>query len=143
MKELLNEMRNLINQVENHLQALSKEYDVEHLSGPQGFTTMYLFRHQDKEIFIKDIERELDISKSVTSNLIKRMEKNGFISIVLSAVDKRCKQIVLTEFGIEKAHKMDEFFKAKYSRLLKDISIEDMETVRNVFRKIKKNLSEE
>lgn len=75
MKEPLNEMSNLINQVENHLQALSKEYDVEHSSGPQGFTTMYLFRNQDKEIFIKDIERELDISKSVTSNLIKRMEK--------------------------------------------------------------------
>jgi len=41
-----------------------------------------LFENQDKEIFIKDIEKRLSISKSVASNLVKRMEKNGFVEFL-------------------------------------------------------------
>lgn len=78
MKEPFSEFKNLITATERYIQELSKSHGVEHLSGPQGWTVMFLKDNQGKEIFIKDIEKRLDISKSVTSNLIKRMEKKWF-----------------------------------------------------------------
>ena len=78
-KDPFSDFREFINTMESRVQELGKAYGVEHLAGPQGFAVRYLFENQDKEIFIKDIEKKLSISKSVASNLVKRMEKNGFV----------------------------------------------------------------
>ncbi|WP_019321598.1 MarR family winged helix-turn-helix transcriptional regulator [Streptococcus mutans] len=140
MKEPFSEFKNLITATERYIQELSKSHGVEHLSGPQGWTVMFLKDNQGKEIFIKDIEKRLDISKSVTSNLIKRMEKNGFISVIPSRKDRRCKQIVLTPLGQEKAGKITVFLTDLKKLLLKDISQEDLSVARKVFKQIKQNL---
>ncbi|QIQ93906.1 MarR family winged helix-turn-helix transcriptional regulator [Streptococcus mutans] len=140
MKEPFSEFKNLITATERYIQKLSKSHGVEHLSGPQGWTVMFLKDNQGKEIFIKDIEKRLDISKSVTSNLIKRMEKNGFISVIPSRKDRRYKQIVLTPLGQEKAGKITVFLTDLKKLLLKDISQEDLSVARKVFKQIKQNL---
>lgn len=140
MKEPFSEFKNLITATERYIQELSKSHGVEHLSGPQGWTVMFLKDNQGKEIFIKDIEKRLDISKSVTSNLIKRMEKNGFISVIPSRKDRRYKQIVLTPLGQEKAGKITVFLTDLKKFLLKDISQEDLSVARKVFKQIKQNL---
>lgn len=140
MKEPFSEFKNLITATERYIQELSKSHGVEHLSGPQGWTVMFLKDNQGKEIFIKDIEKRLDISKSVTSNLIKRMEQNGFISVIPSRKDRRYKQIVLTPLGQEKAGKITVFLTDLKKLLLKDISQEDLSVARKVFKQIKQNL---
>ncbi|NLQ48090.1 MarR family winged helix-turn-helix transcriptional regulator [Streptococcus mutans] len=140
MKEPFSEFKNLITATERYIQELSKSHGVEHLFGPQGWTVMFLKDNQGKEIFIKDIEKRLDISKSVTSNLIKRMEKNGFISVIPSRKDRRYKQIVLTPLGQEKAGKITVFLTDLKKLLLKDISQEDLSVARKVFKQIKQNL---
>ncbi|MCB5119005.1 MarR family winged helix-turn-helix transcriptional regulator [Streptococcus mutans] len=140
MKEPFSEFKNLITATERYIQELSKSHGVEHLSGPQGWTVMFLKDNQGKENFIKDIEKRLDISKSVTSNLIKRMEKNGFISVIPSRKDRRYKQIVLTPLGQEKAGKITVFLTDLKKLLLKDISQEDLSVARKVFKQIKQNL---
>lgn len=140
MKEPFSEFKNFITATERYIQELSKSHGVEHLSGPQGWTVMFLKDNQGKEIFIKDIEKRLDISKSVTSNLIKRMEKNGFISVIPSRKDRRYKQIVLTPLGQEKAGKITVFLTDLKKLLLKDISQEDLSVARKVFKQIKQNL---
>ncbi|HHK5595850.1 MarR family winged helix-turn-helix transcriptional regulator [Streptococcus mutans] len=140
MKEPFSEFKNLITATERYIQELSKSHGVEHLSGPQGWTVMFLKDNQGKEIFIKDIEKRLDISKSVTSNLIKRMGKNGFISVIPSRKDRRYKQIVLTPLGQEKAGKITVFLTDLKKLLLKDISQEDLSVARKVFKQIKQNL---
>ena len=65
-KDTFSEFREFINTMESRVQELGKAYGVEHLAGPQGFAVRYLFENQDKEIFIKDIEKKLSISKSKT-----------------------------------------------------------------------------
>ncbi|EJN93779.1 MarR family winged helix-turn-helix transcriptional regulator [Streptococcus ratti] len=140
MKEPFDLFRDFINTVETTVQELAKENNIEHLGGPQGHTVSYLFKNQDKEIFIKDIEERLHISKSVASNLIKRMEKNGFISIIPSQKDKRCKQIILTPLGLNKAGDIITFHKKIHEQLLKGIDKADLVTARRVFEQIKQNL---
>ena len=77
-KDPFSDFREIINAMESRVQELGKVHGVEHLAGPQDLLSGYLFENQDKEIFIKDIEKRLSISKSVASNLVKRMEKKWF-----------------------------------------------------------------
>lgn len=140
MKDPFDTFRNFINSMETSVQELAKAHGVEHLAGPQGFTVSYLFENRGKEIFIKDIEEKLEISKSVASNLIKRMEKNGFILIKSSQKDKRYKQIVLTELGLDKAEKLKVFRAKIHEKLLNGIDKQDMEVTRRVFKQLKSNL---
>lgn len=56
-KDPFSDFREFINTMESRVQELGKAYGVEHLAGPQGFAVRYLFENQDKEIFIKDIEK--------------------------------------------------------------------------------------
>ncbi|MGC4388830.1 MarR family transcriptional regulator, partial [Streptococcus suis] len=72
---------------------------------------------------IKDIEKKLKISKSVTSNLIRRMEKNNFIKVIPSQKDKRYKQLVLTSLGSQKAVKLADFHRTIHDKVLKDIDL--------------------
>ncbi len=77
MGHTIADFRNLLNQIEQISETIAKEYDVEHLAGPQGWALRFIAERSEAETFVKDIEAELKISKSVASNLVKRMEKNG------------------------------------------------------------------
>ncbi|WP_241154490.1 MarR family transcriptional regulator [Streptococcus hyointestinalis] len=105
MQDPFTEFLNLVTQVEGRVQQIAKEQDVEHLGGPQGFVVMCLYKHSGEEEYIKDSEKKQKISKSVTSNLNKRMGKNNFIKVIPSQKDKRYKQLVLTALGSQKAVK--------------------------------------
>ena len=77
----------------------AKKQGLEFSAGPQGQVLSFL-SHREKEgkvTLIRDVEQELHIAKSVTSNLIKRMEKNGFIYLKASPTDKRAKYVYLTD----------------------------------------------
>ncbi|EHJ51621.1 MarR family winged helix-turn-helix transcriptional regulator [Streptococcus macacae] len=140
MKEPLGQFRILLNTIENRVQEISKGYDIESLAGPQGSTVVFLLKNQDQELFIKDIEKELQVSKSVASNLVKRMQKNGFVKIIPSLSDKRRKQVVLTPFGLEKAKEMQFFLNDIYDAVLADIKPEELAVAKKVFRQIQSNL---
>lgn len=140
LKDPFAQFRAFINLMETRVESLAKSHGVEHLSGPQGLTVMYLWKKQGQEVFIKDIEKKLDISKSVASNLIKRMEKNGFVQVIPSEQDKRYKQVVLTKLGREKAGKIRAFHDSIHSLVLEGISQEDLAIAQKVILQIKKNL---
>lgn len=60
---------------------------------------MYFYKYFDKDMFIKDVEEILYIFKFVVFNLVKWMEKNGFIVIVLFKIDKCVKYFYLIYLG--------------------------------------------
>ncbi|MDO4635612.1 MAG: MarR family winged helix-turn-helix transcriptional regulator [Streptococcus sp.] len=140
MHDALSEIRRFVTELEFQIKELAKEYDVENLGGPQGMTVFYLWKNRDKEIYIKDIENKLSISKSVASNLIKRMEKNHFIEVVPSVKDKRCKQVILTNEGLAKSKKIEDFHIEMNKILFKDIQVKDLRTSLRVFKKLQKNI---
>ncbi len=129
-KDPFSQFRYFINLMENRVHELGEQHGVENLAGPQGFAVLYLRENEDKEVFIKDIERKLKISKSVTSNLIKRMEKNGFITTALSQTDKRRKRIVLTDAGRLKLPLLQQFHQDMREYLFKDIACADLQILK-------------
>ena len=59
---------------------------------------------------IKDIEQELNITKSVASNLVKRMVQNGLVELEASPSDKRAKFVRLTDKSRSQMQEVKAFF---------------------------------
>lgn len=142
MANPLMNVRHLLNQIEQVCDDIAIRYGVQHLAGPQGFVLLYLDKHRDEDIFVKDIEAKLQISKSVASNLVKRMEKNGFISVVASEADKRYKKLSLTEEGINKLAPLQAFSDEIHHFFSSGISPEEFRIVRDVMKKLQLNVKE-
>lgn len=140
MSRVIADLRELTHQVEQISDEIAKKYDLEHLAGPQGHVLVFLSKHQDQEIFVKDIEKELQISKSVTSNLVKRMVKNGFIKVLPSQVDKRYKQVILAKARREKLPLLQECRKDIEHYFFKEITREELLTVKKVIQQLKQNM---
>lgn len=68
-----------------------------------GWIIGYLIMNKDRDIYQKDIESEFAISRSTVTNILKLMEKKGYITRASVASDARLKKIVLTDKGIQTA----------------------------------------
>jgi len=70
------------------------------------------------------------------------MEKNGFIEVIPSTVDKRFKQVVLTTSGKEKVPILLQCKTDIEQYFLKGISCEEFEVVHKVITQLKQNMNE-
>ncbi|MBU0278209.1 MarR family winged helix-turn-helix transcriptional regulator [Gemella sp. zg-1178] len=143
MENNLSNIKKLLNDLEKYCTKKAKLYDVENLAGPQGKVLYYLYKNKDKKIFVKDIEKKFDMTKSVTSNLLKRMEKNNFIEIIPSKKDKRYKQVVLTSYAENKIPNLLLFTADVHSVLGKDISKDDWLITKKVLKQLAENILKE
>ena len=86
-------------QIHLMVQKEAKRCGIEFMGGPQGQVLRFLDHCEQKEelVLIKDIEQELNITKSVASNLVKRMVQNGLVELEASPSDKRAKFVRLTD----------------------------------------------
>ena len=67
----------------------------------------YLFNASLEEVTQKDIEKALNLKNPTVTGILKRLEENGFVLIVPSNKDKRCKNVYLTEKSYDIQRKMD------------------------------------
>ncbi|WP_236674800.1 MarR family winged helix-turn-helix transcriptional regulator [Enterococcus sp. BWR-S5] len=114
--------------------------DLAKMRGPQAWALGFLSENRDREIYQKDLEKELSIRKPTASRLVDRMEKNGFITTVVSAKDKRFKQIIITEKALENMKKVESFVSNLEARLTQNISEEELRSFIDTIGKLKKNI---
>lgn len=120
----------------------AKKRGLEFSAGPQGQVLSFL-SHREKEgkvTLIRDVEQELHISKSVTSNLIKRMEKNGFIYLEPSPTDKRAKYVYLTDSVKDKLNDMKQFFEEVDQKMMAGVSEEELAIFFRVMHQFYENM---
>ena len=108
------------------VQKEAKRCGIEFMGGPQGQVIRFLERreHEQELTLIKDIEQELNITKSVASNLVKRMVQNGLVELEVSPSDKRAKFVHLTEKSRSQMKQVKSFFDRIDRSLLDGISEE-------------------
>ena len=120
----------------------AKKQGLEFSAGPQGQVLSFL-SHREKEekvTLIRDVEQELHIAKSVTSNLIKRMEKNGFIYLEPSSTDKRAKYVYLTDSVKNKLNDMKQFFEEVDQKMMAGVSEEELAIFFKVMHQFYENM---
>ncbi|OFP43590.1 MarR family transcriptional regulator [Streptococcus sp. HMSC067H01] len=124
------------------VQKEAKRCGIEFMGGPQGQVIRFLERreHEQELTLIKDIEQELNITKSVASNLVKRMVQNGLVELEVSPSDKRAKFVHLTEKSRSQMKQVKSFFDRIDRSLLDGISEENLVIFEEVMGQLQANV---
>ena len=129
-------------QVHLMVQQEAKRCGIEFMGGPQGQVIRFLDYREESEqaVLIKDIERELNITKSVASNLVKRMVQNGLVELEVSPNDKRAKYVRLTDKSRSQMKPIKSFFDRIDRSLLDGISEEKLAVFEEVMGRLQANV---
>ena len=129
-------------QVHLMVQQEAKRCGIEFMGGPQGQVIRFLdYREESGQaVLIKDIEQELNITKSVASNLVKRMVQNGLVELEVSPNDKRAKYVHLTEKSRSQMKQIKSFFDRIDRSLLDGISEEKLAVFEEVMGLLQANV---
>ena len=111
--------------------------------GLQVWVIDYLIKHQDEDVFQRDLEKEFVMRRPTATNFIKKMEQAELIRREPVAYDARLKKIILTD----NAFKLQAGMMAKkqeFETLLRDgLSDEEIGQFITTIQKIKHNLREQ
>ena len=129
-------------QVHLMVQKEAKRCGIEFMGGPQGQVVRFLdFREENQDlVLIKDIEQELNITKSVASNLVKRMVQNGLVELEASPVDRRAKFVRLTDKSRSQLQEVKAFFDRIDQSLLEGVSKSDLAIFEKVLEQLQANV---
>ena len=129
-------------QVHLMVQKEAKRCGIEFMGGPQGQVLRFLgWREHEQELtLIKDIEQELNISKSVASNLVKRMVQNGLVELEASPSDKRAKFVRLTDKAHSQMKQVKAFFERIDKQLMEDIDEDELLIFEKVLAQLQENI---
>ena len=129
-------------QIHLMVQKEAKRCGIEFMGGPQGQVLRFLDHreHEQELTLIKDIEQELKITKSVASNLVKRMVQNGLVELEASPSDKRAKFVHLTEKSRSQMNQIKSFFDRIDRSLLDGVSEEKLAVFEEVMGQLQANI---
>ena len=129
-------------QIHLMVQREAKRCGIEFMGGPQGQVVRFLdIREENHDlVLIKDIEKELNISKSVASNLVKRMVQNGLVELEASSSDKRAKFVRLTEKSRSQMQEFKAFFKRIDKQLIEGVDEDELVIFEKVLAQLQANV---
>ena len=85
--------------IRKRIEAVHAEREPEKRIGVNGLIMGYLAENADRDVYQRDIERELCICRSAVSKMLASLEQGGLVTRERVARDDRLKRIVLTESG--------------------------------------------
>ena len=129
-------------QVHLMVQKEAKRCGIEFMGGPQGQVVRFLDNREKNQdlVLIKDIEQELNITKSVASNLVKRMVQNGLVELEASPSDKRAKFVHLTDKARSQMKQVKAFFERIDKQLMEDIDEDELLIFEKVLGQLQENI---
>lgn len=129
-------------QIHLMVQKEAKHCGIEFMGGPQGQVVRFLDNREKNQdlVLIKDIEKELNISKSVASNLVKRMVQNGLVELEVSPSDKRAKFVRLTDKARSQMKQVKAFFERIDKQLMEDIDKDELLIFEKVLGQLQENI---
>lgn len=102
----------------------------------------YILKHGKNNIYQKDIEKNLNLTRATLSGVLKTMEKNGIIKREINENDGRSKKIILSR-EIEKKFIKNQNKLIKTEKILtKDINKQELLVFTNVLNKMKENIND-
>ena len=129
-------------QIHLMVQKEAKRCGIEFMGGPQGQVVRFLDSREENQdlVLIKDIEQELNITKSVASNLVKRMVQNGLVELEASPVDKRAKFVRLTDKSRSQMQQVKAFFERIDKQLLAGVDEDELLIFEKVLAQLQENI---
>lgn len=136
------EIRNLSNLIRRDVEKHADKLECKPNKGVRGWAIDYFYENRDRDIFQKDFEEKFSIRRSTASNILKLMEKNGFITRESVERDARLKKIVLTEKAVRVHNSIVEDIEKREKKLRKGLTDEEIEAFFSIVQKLKTNIEE-
>ena len=102
----------------------------------------FLENNPNTKITQKDISKELDIQHSTTIGLLKRMQEKGLVTVVVDEVNRRCRNIFLTNKAEEISCEMERGRTIMENRVVASFTEEEKEIFYRLLNKAIDNLKE-
>ncbi|AXX74929.1 MarR family winged helix-turn-helix transcriptional regulator [Limosilactobacillus reuteri] len=112
-----------------HLSALIKQLNKQLERHKTGFTSAkvqviaYLFEHQDKVIYQKDLEHIMNLSRPTINGIVKRLIAKGAVKLIPNPNDRRSKQLILSDTTKEEAQKHQKEFENDIRTIEKNLPL--------------------
>ncbi len=136
-------IRRLSNYIKRDIEKNSACGKIDLPKGVNGWAIGYFYDNRDKEIFQRDFENRFSIRRSTASNILKKMEQNGFIERVSVESDARLKKIILTEKAIKIHHDIMNNINDREQRLRKGFSESEIESFLSMIDRFVSNLEDQ
>ena len=138
-KKILYQIRTLNNMI---VKCFKSDSYIDNLSlTPTQMQIMeYILDNHDIDIYQKDLEEVLNLTRATVSGVLFTMEKNGLIKRVANIKDARVKQIVLNESAEKIFLKKKRILEDLEKIIVNDLSSEDLESCLKVINIMKENI---
>jgi|GEM_PF-857791 DNA-binding MarR family transcriptional regulator len=137
------EIRRTGNAIKNYIDNVLLTKLNEKLTGVEGMTMVFIFRHQGQDLTARDIMARFDVSKATVSQILHGIEKKGLIAMRPLKDDKRVKIIVLTEKGQKVNEEFTALFAEMNSRIEKNLTEEEKRQLRSTLLKMRENIGDQ
>ena len=117
-----------------------QEEGLDEIALMHGWILRYLYEHQDREIYQRDIEKYFGVCRATVTNIIQALEKRGQICRASVESDARLKKVMLTEKGRKSHEKLGEIFRKTDEQLAEGITEEEQQAFMRVIDKIYQNM---
>lgn len=123
------------------MQNLMKGKDLgKHPSPTQIRIMHYMMEHKNEDIYQKDLENHLNMSRATISNVLDTMEKSDIIERFSDEVDTRTKRVKITKKTFDLFDKTKEEIKTIENKMINNIPNKDIETFKKVLNQMEDNL---
>jgi DNA-binding MarR family transcriptional regulator len=137
------ELRSLNNAIVRFMSRFANKKYIDKMTSRNGWIIGHLARHQDQDVFQRDLEQEFGITRSTASRVINLMVKKGLIEHCPVENDARLKKLVLTPKALEISVLMQADGKQMEEKLSAGFSTEELETFFSFIERMKQNIANE
>ncbi len=134
------EIRMISNMLRRQMENNKSFLDKERITGANGLIISYLAEHEGVDIYQKDLEERLAITRSTASKIITLMEQKGYITRESVSHDKRLKRIRLTDESRKIYLKITAEIKENENTLIKGFSKEEIHQLHDYINRMKENI---
>ncbi len=139
-KAICFQFKRMDNLIVRHIHAKLAEEGFDEVTIMHGWILGYLYRNREKSICQKDIEDNFSIAKSTVTNILKLMEKKGYVTRAADEHDARMKILKLTDEGTAMQQKTIEVIDNLHKTIEEGITEEERECFYTIISKIKGNI---
>ncbi len=133
----------LIKQINNNYEKeLNERLKVLGLTSSQCEVLDFLFSSNKDEVTQRDIERALCLKNPTVTGLLKRLDEKGFVLVVSSNTDKRCKNVYLTEKAYDIQRRMEAERRQMDKTLTLGLSRREVDALEKMLEKVVYNTAE-
>ena len=119
---------------------VARDMGEEELSMAGGHLIGFLYQNRGRDVFQRDVEEALHITRSSVTSLVKLMEKKGYLSRQSVESDARLRKITLTEKGTASFEHTMAAIRQTEELAVRGLTREQLETFFSVCDVIQENL---